>query len=108
MLESNTLVDGKYRIVRRLASGGMGVVYLAHHERLDRRVALKLVLPEKTTPELVERFRLEVRALGRIHSPFVAEAYDADLLETGELFLVMEYLDGCDLRKEMRRRGPVS
>ncbi|HET9958270.1 MAG TPA: protein kinase [Polyangiaceae bacterium] len=108
MFDSGALIDGKYRIVKRLASGGMGVVYLAHHERLDRQVALKILLPERATRELGERFRREVRALARIHSPYVAQAYDADLLPTGEWFLVMEYLQGRDLRNEISSRGALS
>jgi serine/threonine protein kinase len=104
-----TLLGGKYRVVERIASGGMGVVYLAHHERLERHVAVKLVLPDKASEELAARFQREVRALGRVHSPYVAEAYDADVFtETGELYLVMEYLMGRDLRAELRARGMLS
>jgi serine/threonine-protein kinase len=84
----------------------MGVVYRGYHERLDRPVAVKLVLPDKpSASELAERFQREVQALGRLHSPYVAEAYDADVLPTGELYLVMEFLEGRDLRAEVRARG---
>lgn len=86
----------------------MGVVYLGHHEHLDRPVAVKVLLPGSDDTEgVARRFRREVRALGKIRSPYVAEAYDADLLDSGELYLVMEYLDGRDLRAELRKRGSL-
>lgn len=106
MLSPGQLVDGKYRIVELLGEGGMGLVYVAEHERLARRVALKVVRTVSSA-EVLERFKRESRALARVNSPHVAEALDADVLADGTPYLVMELLEGRDLRMELRQRGPL-
>ena len=69
---------GKYRVLRRIGRGGMGVVYEAHDDELDRPVALKLLDPAAASnPSLRERLLREARAAGRLSHPHVAAVYDA-------------------------------
>lgn len=94
-----------YRIERELARGGMGVVYLARDIRLDRLVALKLLGTDLGSDEDYRaRFRRESRTAASIDHPNVVAVYEAREHE-GELYLVMQYVPGHDLRTEIRRRG---
>src|SRR6476660_7387191 len=89
---------GKYRIVRMLGSGGMGTVYLAEQATFQRTVALKVVTSENLrSPDAVRRFRREIQAAARLEHPNIVAAYDADEID-GVCFLVMEYVEGRDLR----------
>ena len=99
---------GKYRLERTLGRGGMGVVYLAHHELLGRHVAVKLMLPEiARNPEAVARFLNEARAAARIQNEHVARVMDVGTLESGLPYIVMEYLRGADLGDQLARNGPL-
>jgi serine/threonine-protein kinase len=101
-------IADKYRIVSTLGRGGMGVVYLAHHERLDRPVAIKLLhaqLEQKTVA--VTRFEREIKAMALVNNRHIAHALDADVLDDGSLFLVMEYLEGRNLRAELKARRAI-
>jgi serine/threonine protein kinase len=85
----------------------MGIVYKARHRRMDRTVALK-VLDAKIipSPEALRRFRREVQAAARLHHPNVVLAYDASE-DAGRHYLVMEYVDGTNLRRQVRDAGPL-
>jgi len=99
---------GKYRIDRVLGRGGMGVVVEAHHLALDERVALKFLLPQLAVlPDATERFLREARAVIRIKGEHVARVMDVGTLQTGEPFLVMEFLEGEDLLKVLKRAGQL-
>src|SRR5437867_7165565 len=91
----------RYRILERLGAGGMGVVYLARDERLDRDVALKL-LPEGTLADgrSRRRFRKEALALSKLNHPNIASVYDFDTQE-GVDFLVMEHVAGETLARKL-------
>ncbi len=97
----------RYRPVRQLGRGGMGVVWLAEYAMMGRRVALKVIRPGLLArPGAVERFRREVHAAAQLNHPHIATAYDAD--EAGGVhFLVMEYVPGETLLAEVRR-GPLA
>jgi serine/threonine-protein kinase len=104
------LIAGKYRIERLLGQGGMGAVYLAHHEILQRLVAIKFLRPELAQdPDSVSRFVTEARAAARIQSEHAVAVLDSDQHE-GRAFMVLEYLEGQDLQKliEARRRLSVN
>jgi serine/threonine protein kinase len=108
ILSPGDKIADKYRILDTLGRGGMGVVYLAQHERLDRQVAIKLLhaqLAERGAA--VTRFEREIKAMALVKNRHIAQALDADVLEDGSLFLVMEYLQGRNLRAELKRRGPI-
>ncbi len=102
------LVDARYRIVRRLARGGMATVYVAHDERLERPVALKIMHPHLAeSQDFVARFRREARSAARIIHPGVVSVFDQGVVH-GQGFLVMEFIDGPNLRTLLRREGSFS
>ncbi len=98
---------GKYTLLDEIGHGGMGRVYKACHQRMKRIVALK-VLPKDVagSPETVRRFQKEVEAVARLSHPNIVTAHDADEAD-GVHFLVMEYVEGCDLARLVRERGPL-
>lgn len=98
----------RYRIVRLLGSGGMGMVYQAEHRLMDRPVALKVISRNYTNnPTAVERFRQEVKAAARLSHVNIVAAYDAE--QAGRFhFLVMEFVEGMSLSHWVERRGPLS
>jgi tRNA A-37 threonylcarbamoyl transferase component Bud32/streptogramin lyase len=105
-LASGTEFAG-YRIERTLGRGGMGVVYLAEHERLKRKVALKVLAPELAVDERFrERFIRESELAASLDQPNVLPVYDAGE-QDGHLFIAMRYVDGADLR-ELIDESPVS
>jgi serine/threonine protein kinase len=98
----------RYRVVEVIGAGGMGAVYRAEHRLMDRPVALKLIRRDLLgNAALVERFRREVRSAARLAShPNIVAAYDAE--QAGEIhMLVMEFIEGTDLAREVERRGPL-
>jgi len=108
ILKPGDRVGDKYRIQRKLGTGGMGVVYLAVHERLNQNVALKVLHSFHRHSKVdVARFEHEARAMSVVKNPHIARALDADLLDDGSLYLVMECLEGRDLRAEMTRRRTI-
>lgn len=99
------LVDERYRVTRRLARGGMATVYVAQDERLDRPVALKVMHPHLADSDaFVERFRREARSAARIVHPGVVSVFDQGVV-TGQGFLVMELIDGTNLRQLLGAQG---
>lgn len=92
------LTASRYRIVREVGRGGMGIVYEAHDVELDRRVALKVIaLPPGAGPELRTRFLREARAAARLSHPGIAAVFDAD----GES-IAMQFVDGVTLAQHPR------
>ena len=99
------LVDERYRVTRRLARGGMATVYIAQDERLERPVALKVMHPHLAdSQDFVARFRREARSAARIVHPGVVSVFDQGVI-TGQGFLVMELIDGTNLRQLLRAQG---
>jgi eukaryotic-like serine/threonine-protein kinase len=85
------LIGGKYRIVRLIGDGGLGTVYVAHHEVLDAAVALKFLHGELAKrPGLGSRFLQEARVSARIRSAHVTQVTDVDTAQDGSPYLVME------------------
>jgi serine/threonine-protein kinase len=101
-------IASRYRILRELGRGGMGVVYVVEHTRTGDQLALKLLHGRAARdPQAIERFKREARASARIKSDHVVKVVDADIapeLENAP-FLVMELLDGHDLEKLVTERG---
>ena len=100
-------VAERYRLAFLLGEGGMGSVFEAHDERLQRDVALKVIRSEMLS-DAEARFRLEREAqtLARIRHPGVIDLFDSGELEDGSAFLVMELLAGRDLAGVLSRHGP--
>jgi tRNA A-37 threonylcarbamoyl transferase component Bud32 len=108
VLRSGEVLTEKYRIERLLGQGGMGAVYLAHHEILNQHVALKTLLPEiAENAEAVARFLNEARASARIRNEHVAQVMDVGKLPNGSAYMVLEYLEGSDLSAVLDERGPL-
>lgn len=102
-------IAGKYRLEKVAGEGGMGVVYAAEHLVLRQRVAVKVLLPDAASSEaVVERFSREAQAAARIQSEHVARVMDAGSLASGAPFLVMEYLEGCDLNELLALEGKLA
>ncbi|WP_437274391.1 protein kinase [Sorangium sp. So ce375] len=102
------LLAGKYRVEKVLGEGGMGVVLAARHLRLDELVAIKLMrLKMAQDAGLVERFLREARAASKIKSEHVVRISDADTLESGAPYIVMEHLSGQDLASKLRDEGKL-
>ena len=107
-LESDPLLGktlaGRYLIVRKLGEGGMGAVYLATHNVLEKQVALKVLHGELARkPDLVERFIQEAKAASRIRHENVIDISDFGKTEDGYVFFAMELLQGHDLHDEIAR-----
>ena len=99
---------GKYRILERIGAGGHSTVYLAEHQVVRCRVAIK-VLPTNRSenPVALARFYREARAAGALDHPNLVKAYDVDQ-DNGLHFLVMDYVDGSSLQEMVTRFGPLS
>ena len=108
-VDIGTVLAGKYRVDRVLGAGGMGVVVAATHMELEAPVALKFLLREvRNNQEVVARFAREARASAQIRSEYVARTLDVGRLENGSPYIVMEYLEGCDLARRIEEQGPLS
>ncbi|HEX8110451.1 MAG TPA: serine/threonine-protein kinase [Kofleriaceae bacterium] len=103
------LIDGRYRIAQKLAEGGMGVVFLAEHVLIRRRLAIKLLHAELAPDRwMVQRFLHEAAASGSLVHPHIVESTDMGFTREGIPYIVFEYLEGCLLTEEIRRLGRLS
>jgi eukaryotic-like serine/threonine-protein kinase len=106
MIREGDLLAAKYRVERVLGEGGMGYVVAAIHEQLHQRVAVKFLAPELCeNQDAAHRFLREARAAVRIQSEHVARVLDVGELEDGAPYMVMEFLSGNDLSREIQARG---
>jgi serine/threonine-protein kinase len=107
-VEQGEVFAGRYRVVRELGRGGMGVVYEALDQNLDRQVALKVIgLSAREDPAAAGRFRREAKALAAVHHPGVVTIHDSGEAD-GELFLVMRLVHGTDLGKRLGNHRRLS
>lgn len=97
---------GKYRVLARLGRGGMGIVYKALDETLDREVAIKVLNPDVTDAELLKRFRAEAVSLARLNHPGIATIYELHR-HNDDLLMVMEFVRGVTLQSLSERLGPL-
>ena len=103
----DTLLDGRYRVIRKLGTGGMANVYLAEDQELGRRVAIKLLDERHAQDEqFVERFRREAESAAGLSHPNVVSIYDRGETE-GTYYIAMEYLEGKTLKELIVSRGPT-
>src|ERR671939_995020 len=103
----NTLFHGRYRILRKLGTGGMANVYLAEDQELGRRVAIKILNERHAADEqFVERFRREAKNAAGLSHPNIVSIYDRGEAE-GTYYISMEYLDGRSLKELILARGPA-
>ncbi|MBV9050008.1 MAG: Stk1 family PASTA domain-containing Ser/Thr kinase, partial [Solirubrobacterales bacterium] len=106
-IASGTVVDGRYKVISRLGSGGMADVYLAEDQQLGRKVALKLLHRRfAEDPGFVERFRREAQAAAGLQHPNVVSVYDRGTYD-GTYYIAMEYLPGQSLKQLIRQEAPI-
>ena len=97
---------GKYRILERIGRGGMGTVYRAVDDMLQRDVAIKVLNAENTDPDALRRFRREAITLAKLHHPAIATLFEL-CEDEGDLLMVMEFVRGETLQKLAERTGQV-
>lgn len=106
-LTADTVVDGRYRVLSRIGSGGMADVYCAQDAQLGRKVALKLLYRRfAEDPEFVERFRREASSAAGLQHPNVVGIYDRGEWD-GTYYIAMEYLEGRSLKQLLVEEGPL-
>ncbi len=106
-INQGELVDGRYRIQRRLGTGGMADVYLAQDQQLERPIALKLLHRRfAEDPGFVERFRREAQAAANLQHPNIVAVYDRGSWD-GTYYIAMEYLQGRTLKQVVRDEAPL-
>ena len=104
-----TILEGAYRLVRLIGIGGMGAVYEGVQLRLNKRVAIKLMARELSARvEAVARFHREAEITSHLGHPHLVQVIDFGTAESGEPYLVMEYLEGEDLEHRLIREGKLS
>jgi serine/threonine protein kinase len=102
------VLGGTYRVLRTLGSGGMGTVYVAEHQRLRRKVAVKVLRDAvRLHPEAVQRFKHEALICGMLGNRHIVSVFDFDEPPDGAPYLVMELLEGEDLAQRVALDGPV-
>ncbi len=99
---------GSYKLLSPLGEGGMGVVYVAEHQALGKRVALKVLRPELADEEMSARFVAEARAAAQIGHEHIVEVTDFGQSSAGRFFFVMELLEGQSLAELIAREGPLA
>ncbi len=109
-ISEGTLVAGKYQLGPVLGRGGMGVVYAAFHTRLQIPLAVKFLhTPSRGgADDEVARFEREASICSQIKSEHVVRVMDIDQLPTGQRYIVMEGLEGCDLAQMLVTKGTLS
>src|SRR5437763_11070631 len=106
-LDTGTVVDGRYKVLQRLGSGGMADVFLAEEQQLGRKVALKLMHRRfSEDPGFVERFRREAQAAAGLQHPNVVSVYDRGAYDD-TYYIAMEYLPGRSLKQLIRDEAPL-
>ena len=98
---------GQYLMEEKLGEGGMGTVYRAQHGLLKRPTAIKLLSPELSAPEDLDRFRREVQMTAKLKHPNTVTIYDYGRTEDGRFYYAMELLDGVTLVDIVRTEGPL-
>jgi eukaryotic-like serine/threonine-protein kinase len=103
-----SVIDGAYRLTRLISQGSMGTVFEALHLRLQRRVAVKIMVPELTeNVEAMARFKREVKVTSQLAHPNVVQLLDHGTTASGQPYLVTEFLEGEDLEQRLLRSPPL-
>ena len=103
-----SVIGRKFRLEEQIAEGGMGIVYRGWHVVLDQPIAIKVVRPEYAHhPEAVARFLNEARAIARLRGVHFARVLDIGRIENGPPYMVLDYLEGRDLRALLETEGPL-
>jgi serine/threonine protein kinase len=99
---------GNYRITAKLGEGGMGIVFLAEHPVIGRKVALKAIHPELSrNPDVVSRFVTEAKSVNQIGNEHIVDVHDFGNTTAGDFYFIMEFLQGESLAERLTRVGPL-
>jgi len=102
------VLSDRYRIVRKIGEGGMGAVYQAEHALIEKKIALKILFQDLTRrPDLIQRFLQEAKSASRIGHENVIDISDFGQSPEGLVFIAMEFLDGEDLGKTLKKGGAM-
>jgi len=105
--EEAPVLGGRYRLLRKIGEGGMGEVYEAEHVYIRRRVAVKVLRREMATDQqAVERLQREAQSTSGLGHPNIVDCFDFGYSDEGQVYLVMEWLDGENLDQRLQR-GPI-
>jgi serine/threonine protein kinase len=108
MSAQETLLNNRYRLIAQQGSGGMAVIYKAVDQALGRTVAVKILRPSLITdPSFLERFRNEARSVAKLTHPNIVTVHDVGQ-DGNTHYIVMEFLEGQDLKKVIRTEAPFS
>jgi serine/threonine protein kinase len=103
-----TVLHGNFRVLRLIAGGGMGEIYAATHTRLAGRYAVKVLHAEAiATGSALERFRREAEITSALRHPHIVQVLDFNQMEDGRPYMVMEHLDGTDLRARLQAQRTI-
>jgi serine/threonine-protein kinase len=101
------ILDGQFKILQKIGSGGMGSVYKASQPAMNRMVGVKILHPKlNNRKDLTSRFRREARAMSHLSHPNSTKVFLYGELEDGSLYIVMEFLEGKNLNQTVRAEGP--
>lgn len=112
-LKAGAIIGGNYRIIRPIGRGGMGEVYLALHQRLDKRCALKVIPPDKVTKEAWQRFKQEAQVISKLNQKNIVQVSDLGIHAECLPYYAMEFVSGQSLadilneRKKMRLESVI-
>src|SRR5882724_11843067 len=102
------ILNGEFRILEKIGTGGMGSVYKANQTAMNRMVAVKILHPKLANrKDLVSRFRREAKAMSHLTHPNTVRELVYGALEDGSLYIVTEYLEGRNLNQTVRAEGPL-
>jgi eukaryotic-like serine/threonine-protein kinase len=108
LVKVGEVVEGRYKIIRPLADGGMGTVFLAEHWLIKRKVAMKILHADLVDdPTMVRRFMNEALAAGTLGHPNIVESTDMGFTKSDVPYIVFEYLEGTVLADEILRLGEM-
>src|SRR3954463_13852148 len=103
------ILNGEFRILEKIGTGGMGSVYKANQLAMNRMVAVKILHPKLANrKDLVSRFRREARAMSHLTHPNTVKVLLYGELDDGSLYIVMEFLEGKNLNQSVRSDGPFT
>ena len=106
--EPGDVIAGKYRLLEPVGGGAMGQVFKAEHMLMGKTVAIKILHPDVSeNAEMLQRFKREAQAAASISHSNICTVLDFDVMEDGDFYLVMEFLEGDTLQKRIREGGPL-
>lgn len=109
MIEGGRLLAGRYKLLEKIGEGGAAEVFRARDQHLGRLVAVKLLRPQfASDPQSRDRFAVEARAVATLSHPNIVDIFDFGEVPDGSMYIVMQFVEGGDLKDILRQRGRMS